>query len=235
VTVTSFTTASGMGPLPRLVEDAKGARAVERVFRAEGLPLWLAHDQSSKIPLRSMMGLMERAAREMGDELFGLNLGSAMRPEDYGPFIARWSSSCAWSAPSTCSRRVQSPSRRSPFRSATTTSRASPAPSGNGPEWPRATSAAEHPLTNRGLTRPKLPAVAWREISSYGNRHPLSGRSWFSPSEALRSQSARLHLKPMREPMTKSALAIAALVAAFSTTAFAGPVTDEERQYCAYD
>jgi AraC-like DNA-binding protein len=87
VTVTSFTTASGMGPLPRLVEDAKGPRAVERVFRAEGLPLWLAHDQSSKIPLRSMMGLMERAAREMGDELFGLHLGLAMRPEDYGPFV----------------------------------------------------------------------------------------------------------------------------------------------------
>lgn len=87
MTVTSFTTASGMGPLPRLVEDAKGPRAVERVFRAEGLPLWLAHDQSSKIPLRSMMGLMERAAREMGDELFGLHLGLAMRPEDYGPFV----------------------------------------------------------------------------------------------------------------------------------------------------
>ena len=34
-----------------------------------------------------MMGLMERAAREMGDELFGLNFVSAMRPEDYGPFV----------------------------------------------------------------------------------------------------------------------------------------------------
>jgi len=87
VTVTSFTTASGMGPLPRLVEDAKGPRAVERVFRAEGLPLWLAHDQTLKMPLRSMMGLMERAAREMGDELFGLHLGLAMTPEDYGPFV----------------------------------------------------------------------------------------------------------------------------------------------------
>jgi hypothetical protein len=35
--------------------------------------------------------------------------------------------------------------------------------------------------------------------------------------------------------MTKSALAIAVLAAAFSTAAYAGPVTDEERQYCAYD
>jgi AraC-like DNA-binding protein len=87
VTITSFTTASGMGPLPRLLESANGARAVERVFRAEGLPLWLAHDQTGKMPLRSMMGLMERSARELGDELFGLHLGLAMRPEDYGPFV----------------------------------------------------------------------------------------------------------------------------------------------------
>jgi AraC-like DNA-binding protein len=76
-----------MGPLPRLIESANGARAVERVFRAEGLPLWLAHDQNGKMPLRSMMGLMERSARELGDEMFGMHLGLAMRPEDYGPFV----------------------------------------------------------------------------------------------------------------------------------------------------
>lgn len=36
--------------------------------------------------------------------------------------------------------------------------------------------------------------------------------------------------------MTKSALAIAALAAVlFSTAAFAGPVTQEESKYCAYD
>lgn len=35
--------------------------------------------------------------------------------------------------------------------------------------------------------------------------------------------------------MTRSALIIAAVVAAFSTAAFAGPVTEEESKYCAYD
>lgn len=35
--------------------------------------------------------------------------------------------------------------------------------------------------------------------------------------------------------MTKSASAIAALAAAFSTAAFAGPVTQEESKYCAHD
>ena len=35
--------------------------------------------------------------------------------------------------------------------------------------------------------------------------------------------------------MTKSAWVIAALAAALSTAAFAGPVTEEESKYCAYD
>jgi hypothetical protein len=35
--------------------------------------------------------------------------------------------------------------------------------------------------------------------------------------------------------MIKSVLAVAALAGAFSTAAFAGPVTQEESQYCAYD
>ena len=35
--------------------------------------------------------------------------------------------------------------------------------------------------------------------------------------------------------MTKSVLVIAALTGTLSTAAFAGPVTDEESKYCAYD
>ena len=35
--------------------------------------------------------------------------------------------------------------------------------------------------------------------------------------------------------MTKSVLVVAALAGALSTAAFAGPVTDEEKQFCAYD
>jgi hypothetical protein len=35
--------------------------------------------------------------------------------------------------------------------------------------------------------------------------------------------------------MTKSVFAIAVLAVAFSTGAFAGPITEGERQYCAYD
>jgi hypothetical protein len=35
--------------------------------------------------------------------------------------------------------------------------------------------------------------------------------------------------------MTKSVLVIAGLAGALSTAAFAGPVTDEEKQFCAHD
>ena len=85
MTTVAFTTAYGMGPLPRMLERACGAAALERVFRAESIPLWLAQNQNERLPLRSLMGLLERAAREMGDHQFGLNLGMEMNPEDYGP------------------------------------------------------------------------------------------------------------------------------------------------------
>src|SRR5262249_44067856 len=81
----AFTTAWGMGPLPAMLEQARGTHAVERVFRAEGIPLALAYEQNRRLPMRSLMGLLERTARETGDDFFGLSLGLAMQPEDYGP------------------------------------------------------------------------------------------------------------------------------------------------------
>jgi hypothetical protein len=39
----------------------------------------------------------------------------------------------------------------------------------------------------------------------------------------------------MGKHMTRSVLVIAALAGTLSTVAFAGPVTDEEKQYCAHD
>ncbi|BAQ16637.1 AraC family transcriptional regulator [Methyloceanibacter caenitepidi] len=82
----SFTIARGLGPLPRMLEAARGAPAVARVFHAEGVPIEIASNQHQKLPLRSLMALMERGAREVGDDLFGIALGGAMRPEDFGPF-----------------------------------------------------------------------------------------------------------------------------------------------------
>jgi AraC-like DNA-binding protein len=80
---TSFTNVEGFRPLPTILEAA-GGRSLERVYRAEGVPLNLAFSQNAWIPLRSLMGLMERCAQETADELFGIHLGELMRPEDFG-------------------------------------------------------------------------------------------------------------------------------------------------------
>lgn len=87
MTAPSFTIARGLGPLPRMLETMRGASATERVFRSEGVPLGLVQDQNGKLPLRVLMALIERSAREVGDSLFGLRLGAAMRPEDFGPVV----------------------------------------------------------------------------------------------------------------------------------------------------
>jgi AraC-like DNA-binding protein len=70
-----------------MLETTRGAPAVERVFRSEGVPLGLVQDQNGKLPLHILMALIERSAREAGDTLFGLRLGAAMRPEDFGPVV----------------------------------------------------------------------------------------------------------------------------------------------------
>ena len=79
-----FIETRSLGPLPRILEARGGTRAVERVFRKEGVPLWLAYDQRGFLPLRSLLGLMEHAARELGDDLLGLCVGEAMQPSDLG-------------------------------------------------------------------------------------------------------------------------------------------------------
>jgi len=87
MTAPSFTIARGLGPLPRMLEAARGTPAIARVFNAEGVPVDIAQDQNRKLPLRSLMAVIERAASELGDEFFGIGLGNAMRPEDYGPAV----------------------------------------------------------------------------------------------------------------------------------------------------
>ncbi|MGI9403065.1 MAG: hypothetical protein ACR2OF_00965, partial [Hyphomicrobium sp.] len=73
---TSFTSGERFAPLPALLEAAGGSRSLERVFQSEGVPLSLVFAaRDAWIPLRSLMGLMERSARETGNEFFGLHLG----------------------------------------------------------------------------------------------------------------------------------------------------------------
>lgn len=84
MTVTAFTNSTGLGPLPRLLEAAGGSRMLTRVFQSENLPLSLASGEANWIPLRSLLGLFERSAAMLGDDLIGLRVGQAMQPEDFG-------------------------------------------------------------------------------------------------------------------------------------------------------
>ena len=84
---TAFTSIEELGPVPKLLEATGGSRLLERVFRSEGVPLGLAFGGEAWIPTRSLAGLFERSAREVGDDLFGFHLGELMQPEDFGPWM----------------------------------------------------------------------------------------------------------------------------------------------------
>jgi AraC-like DNA-binding protein len=73
-----------MGPLPALVDRFAGFPALERAFRRSGLPLGVLDQRNTRIPLESMHTLFEAAAREVGDEYLGLNVGLRMDPFTYG-------------------------------------------------------------------------------------------------------------------------------------------------------
>lgn len=86
-----FTGVGGLGPF-RSVCEAIGARVYRRVLVQEGVPPALLENAQAKIPLPVMFGLFDAAAREAGDEMFGLRLGESMQPGDFGAW-AQYASS----------------------------------------------------------------------------------------------------------------------------------------------
>jgi AraC-like DNA-binding protein len=86
--VVPMTYATGFGSLPDLLEAEAGSKALIRAFAEENLPLALVSDRVHRIPLASMVGLFDRAARLSGDTMFGLKVGLAMEPGEYGRWIA---------------------------------------------------------------------------------------------------------------------------------------------------
>ena len=79
-----MTTATGLGPLPDLLEAAGGSKSVGRAFAGVGLSLAVIEDRSLRFPLPAMVHLFDRSARLAGDARFGLAVGQAMAPSDYG-------------------------------------------------------------------------------------------------------------------------------------------------------
>ncbi|MEQ9694607.1 AraC family transcriptional regulator ligand-binding domain-containing protein [Shimia sp. SDUM112013] len=79
-----MTNARGMGPLPKLVEQLGGNNPLGRVFQNAGLPMALIEHRDQQIPMAQMVELFSVASRELGDPLFGLRVGQAMDPGDFG-------------------------------------------------------------------------------------------------------------------------------------------------------
>ncbi|HMR34455.1 MAG TPA: AraC family transcriptional regulator ligand-binding domain-containing protein [Geminicoccaceae bacterium] len=79
-----------MGPLPRLVRDMASEAVLLRLLRQSHLPVAVLENPGLRIPVRDLAMLFSEAARTVGDSAFGLRVGAAMAPTDYGAF-ARYS------------------------------------------------------------------------------------------------------------------------------------------------
>jgi AraC-like DNA-binding protein len=79
-----MTRATGLGPLPALFEERANVSALERLFAAEDLPLSVLDERKTAIPLVSLVGVYERAARVVGDRTFGWTVGLKMPHGQYG-------------------------------------------------------------------------------------------------------------------------------------------------------
>ncbi len=80
----AVTTATGMGPLPELLAEAAGDRAVARAFQRADLPLSLVAEKHTLLPMAALVDLFSEAGREAGDRLFGLKVGLQMGSKAYG-------------------------------------------------------------------------------------------------------------------------------------------------------
>ncbi|SDL71243.1 Arabinose-binding domain of AraC transcription regulator, N-term [Aliiruegeria lutimaris] len=79
-----MTTIRGWGQLPELVRDKAGDRALVRILQQHDLPLSVLNAPEHRVPLAKMIRVMEAAARAVGDEEFGVRLGSKTTALDYG-------------------------------------------------------------------------------------------------------------------------------------------------------
>ena len=81
---TPMTTATGIGPLPEILERQESRKALRKVFAAEGVPLSVITERQQRIPLSTLAGLFHRAASAVGDWRLGLEVGGRMPPGEYG-------------------------------------------------------------------------------------------------------------------------------------------------------
>jgi AraC-like DNA-binding protein len=83
-----MTGAAAIGPLPRLITEHSGDRAVDRAFKSSSLTLSAIDSPRSPIPLRGLAQLWEIGGRFGGDRSFGYRGGLDMTETTYGLWLA---------------------------------------------------------------------------------------------------------------------------------------------------
>lgn len=78
-----LTALSGLGPFSRVCDEA-GDSVLRDVLRRVGVPRPLIDRPKGLIPVPVLFALLGEGARRTGNELFGLGLGRAMAPGDFG-------------------------------------------------------------------------------------------------------------------------------------------------------
>lgn len=84
--LSGFTRASSLGPIADFMGRQGGS--IQRVLKDVDLPLGLLEHPEALVPLREQFRLLERSARETGDEFFGARLGQVVRSRDLSHFGA---------------------------------------------------------------------------------------------------------------------------------------------------
>ena len=79
-----MTKATGFGPLPDILEQHVGSRAVHLAFQTAGLPLEIIECPDTRIPLEAMQNLFGFSARAADDRCFGFSVGQKMSPASFG-------------------------------------------------------------------------------------------------------------------------------------------------------
>lgn len=88
--IVPLTRATGFGPLPKLLVEWESERALHKAFHSEGLSLSVLDNPHLYLPLPSMMGVFQHAARSVGRRDFGLRVGEMMPDYSFG----LWSKYC---------------------------------------------------------------------------------------------------------------------------------------------
>jgi AraC-like DNA-binding protein len=84
--LSGFTRASSLGPISTFMDRHGGS--IERVLKDVDLPFAILEQRELVVPLREQFRLLERAARETGDEWFGARLGQVVKGTELSAFGA---------------------------------------------------------------------------------------------------------------------------------------------------